>query len=196
MSVSVGALITTSTTLLILNQPVMAYTPDSDKLRECLYLISRVQEATVQQERFVTKATLQQDLKAKMKLTLRLVEKNYRLLDQINYASGFITPKDELVLASEAGYEAVDALQGAIDFVRDELGEEGPLSDAQRTFLVTSLQSCRENLFVFVKYMPQDKLEGARKRVEEENVLNRDEFDGEADAGVYNPVVLPWKNRS
>lgn len=29
-----------------------------------------------------------------------------------------------------------------------------------------------------------------------ENVLNRDEFDGDADAGVYNPVVLPWKNRS
>jgi hypothetical protein len=28
-----------------------------------------------------------------------------------------------------------------------------------------------------------------------ENVLNRDEFDGDADAGVYNPVVLPWKNR-
>ena len=28
-----------------------------------------------------------------------------------------------------------------------------------------------------------------------ENVLNRDEFDGDADAGVYNPVMLPWKNR-
>jgi hypothetical protein len=28
-----------------------------------------------------------------------------------------------------------------------------------------------------------------------ENVLNRDEFDGDADAGVFNPVVLPWKNR-
>ena len=28
-----------------------------------------------------------------------------------------------------------------------------------------------------------------------ENVANRDEFDGDSDAGVYNPVVLPWKNR-
>ena len=191
---SIGTLITTSA-LAILNEPAMAYTPDSDKLRECLYLISRVQEATVQQERFVMKATLQQDLKAKMKLTLRLVEKNYRLLDQINYASGFVNPKDELVMASEAGYEAVDALQGAIDFVRDDLGE-GPLLEAQRTFLVASMQSCRENLFVFLKYMPEDKLAGARKRVEEENVLNREEFDGDADAGVYNPVVLPWKNQS
>lgn len=173
----------------------MAYTPDADKLRESLYLISRVQEATVQQERFVNKATLQQDLKAKMKLTLKLVEKNYRLLDQINYASSFCQPKDDLVLASEAGYEAVDALQGAIDFVRNDLGD-GPLSESQRKFLTDSLQACRENLFVFLKYMPQDKLEAARKRVEEENVLNREEFDGDADAGVYNPVVLPWKTKS
>jgi hypothetical protein len=177
------------------SKPATAYTPDPDKLRESLYLMSRVQEATVQQERFVNKATLQQDLKVKMKLTLRLVEKNYRLLDQINYASSFVTPKDDLVLASEAGYEAVDALQGAIDFVSDDLGE-GPLSEAQRTFLTTAMQSCRENLFVFLKYMPQDKVMAARKRVEEENVLNRDEFDGDADAGVYNPVVLPWKVQS
>jgi hypothetical protein len=38
-------------------QPAVAYTPDSDPLRESLYLMSRVQEATVQQERFVNKAT-------------------------------------------------------------------------------------------------------------------------------------------
>lgn len=185
----------TTSVLPILTAPASAYTPDSDKLRESLYMISRVQEATFQQERFVTKATRQEDLKAKMKLTLKLVDKNYRLLDQINYASGFVSPKDELVTASEAGYEAVDALQGAIDFVRDDLGE-GPLSETQRSFLIASMQSCRENLFVFLKYMPQDKLIGAQKRVEEENVLNREEFDGDANAGVYNPVVLPWKNRS
>ena len=29
----------------------------------------------------------------------------------------------------------------------------------------------------------------------QENVANREEFDGDEDAGVYNPVVLPWKNR-
>lgn len=129
-----------------------------------------------------------------MKLTLKLVEKNYRLLDQINYCSAYVEPTDSLVEASEAGYEAVDALQGSIDFVRNDL-DNGPLTDAQRTFLITSMQSCRENLFVFLKYMPQEKLEAARFRVEDENVKNRDEFDGDADAGVYNPVVLPWKEK-
>jgi hypothetical protein len=127
-----------------------------------------------------------------MKLTLKLIEKNYRLLDQINYASAFVEPKDALVDASEAGYEAVDALQAAIDYVRNDLGT-GPMTDVQRSFLTCQLLSCRENLFKFVKYMPQDKLEAARLRVEDENVKNRDEFDGDADAGVYNPVVLPWK---
>jgi hypothetical protein len=175
-------------------QRANAYTPDPDKLRESLYLISRVQEATVQQERFVSKATRQEELQSKMKLTLKLVEKNYRLLDQINYASAFVEPKDGLVEASEAGYEAVDALQAAIDYVRNDLGV-GPMTDVQRTALTTSLRSCRENLFDFLKYMPKDKLEAARFRVEDENVKNRDEFDGDADAGVYNPVVLPWKEK-
>ena len=84
---------TTSTILLINNnniQPAIAYTPDANLLRESLYYISRVQEATVQQERFITKATKQDTLKSKMKLTLRLVEKNYKLLDQITYCAGIV----------------------------------------------------------------------------------------------------------
>jgi hypothetical protein len=56
-----------------------------------------------------------------------------------------------------------------------------------------SMQACRDDLFTFLKYMPPEKLEAARVRVEDENVKNRDEFDGDADAGVYNPVILPWK---
>ncbi|KAL3798249.1 hypothetical protein HJC23_000163 [Cyclotella cryptica] len=176
------------------SQPATAYTPDSDPLRESLYLMSRVQEATVQQERFVNRATSQDALKNKMKLTLRLVEKNYRLLDQITFASEYITPQDKVVDATAAGYEAAEALQNAIDYVNNEL-RTGPFEKGQKEYLAENLQECRERLFDFLSYMPQEKLEEARKRVEEENVLNRDEFDGDADAGVYNPVVLPWKNR-
>lgn len=192
---SLSLLVTTSSmAILIKPDPACAYTPDPDKLQESLYLISRVQEATVQQERFVSRAKMQEDLQKKMKLTLRLVEKNYRLLDQINYCSGFVEPKDAVVTATEAGYEAADILQGAIDFVKNDL-ETGPLTDKQRSFLMSSMQETRGNLFVFLKYMPQDKLQNARLRVEDENVKNRDEFDGDEDAGVYNPVVLPWKQK-
>ncbi|KAL7489746.1 hypothetical protein ACHAW6_015466 [Cyclotella cf. meneghiniana] len=176
------------------SQPSAAYTPDPDPLRESLYLVSRVQEATVQQERFVNRAATQDALKNKMKLTLRLVEKNYRLLDQITFASEYISPKDKVVDGTTAGYEAAEALQNAIDYVNNEL-KAGPFEVGQKEYLTENLQECRERLFDFLSYMPQTKLEEARKRVEEENVLNREEFDGDADAGVYNPVVLPWKNR-
>lgn len=71
----------------------------------------------------------------------------------------------------------------------------GGFEKGQKEYLTGNLSECRECLFDFFSYMPQDILEGARKRVEEENVANRDEFDGDDDAGVYNPVVLPWKNR-
>lgn len=94
-------------------QSCTAYEPDSDPLRESLYLISRVQEATVQQERFVRKSYNQQDLKNKMKLTLRLIEKNYKLVDQLTYCSGYL-PSEHLVEATEAGNEAAE-LQSVID---------------------------------------------------------------------------------
>ena len=177
--------------------PSHAYTPDPDKLQESLYFINRVQEATVQQERFVNKLGGTKELQTKLKLTLRLVDKNYKLLDQINFSSAYITPPEKLVEASEAGYEAVDALQSAIDFVRNEdnwLQPETPEACQERTvFLTKAMQDCREQLLMFTEYMPANKLRNARYRVEDENVKNRDEFDGDEDAGVYNPVNLPWK---
>jgi hypothetical protein len=176
------------------NMIAYAYTPDSDKLRESLYLISRVQEATVLQERYIQNKTPPIQ---KMKLTLRLVDKSYQLLDQITYVSNFI-PSEFIVGATSVGNEAVEELQEAIDFVYSFKNNEGDkMTLEQKEFLKESLTTTREKLFVFLDYLPQqDKLDQARARVEEENKLNIEEFDGDADAGVYNPVVLPWKNRS
>lgn len=188
---------------LVSSSPVasFAYTPDPDKLQESLYFISRVQEATVQQERFMNKLGGTTELRTKLKLTLRLVDKNYKLLDQINFSSAFVTPADKLVEASEAGYEAVDALTSAIEFVKKDenwvKGDPSDKSDAASkdrvTFLTEAMQTCREQLLVYTDYMPVEKLKNARYRVEDENISNREEFDGDDDAGVYNPVNLPWK---
>eukprot|EP00522_Entomoneis_paludosa_P012293 CAMPEP_0172452256 /NCGR_PEP_ID=MMETSP1065-20121228/9980_1 /TAXON_ID=265537 /ORGANISM="Amphiprora paludosa, Strain CCMP125" /LENGTH=130 /DNA_ID=CAMNT_0013204293 /DNA_START=346 /DNA_END=738 /DNA_ORIENTATION=+ len=128
-----------------------------------------------------------------MKLTLRLIEKNYRLVDQITFCSTFISP-EHLVEASAAGNEASQEMQDAIDFVRNDL-KPGPLEAEQKEFLISALRNSREELFAFLEYVPQDKLAEARARVEKENVDNREEFDGDGTEGVYNPVVLPWKNR-
>jgi len=171
-----------------------AYTPDSDPLRESLYLMSRVQEASVQQQRLIANGKLQEELKTKMTLSLRLVERSYRLVDQINFASRFISSdnSEDLVIAVAAGNEAADALQSAIDYVREDL-QSGPIGKDQKEFLTEAMIETREKLFVFLSYMPPQKLAEARIRVEEENVKNREEFDGDADAGVFNPVKLPWK---
>ena len=64
---------------------------------------------------------------------------------------------------------------------------------------IQSITTTREKLFDFVQYVPdQNKLLDARKRVEDENKLNVDEFDPDLanDAGIYNPIILPWKNRT
>ena len=178
-------------------QPALAYTPDSDKLRESLYLMSRVQESTVQLERLIKNSKTQDELKPKLKLKLKLVQASYRLQDQINNASQFVDPPDGLVAATEAGNIAVSSLQDAVVFVRDELPGTGPITTEQREFLNESLQNTRDALFTFLDYMPKEKLEAARKRVEVENVDNREEFDDDLaydkSAGIYNPVKLPWK---
>ncbi len=186
--------VTSTATTTLINQPRIsnAYDPDPDKLRESLYLISRVQEATVQQERLVNKNLSQEELKQKMKLSLRLVDRSYRLIDQINYTSQFVSPQTDIVQATEAGIEAVEALQSAIDYVNNDL-KVGVLQAEQKDYMIDALQTTRDQLFAYVKYMPQGKLEEARLRIEKENVDNRDEFDGPSDAGVYNPVKLPWK---
>lgn len=80
-------LVESSSTIVVVSpqSAALAYTPDIDQLRESLYLMSRVQDATVQQERYIDRALQQEILQRKMKLTLRLVGMNYRLLDQITY---------------------------------------------------------------------------------------------------------------
>lgn len=105
-----------------------------------------------------------------MKLTLRLVEKNYRLLDQITFASEYITPVEGVVDATTAGYEAAEALQNAIDYVNSDL-KSGDFEKGQKEYLTNNLTECRERLFDFMSFMPKAKLDDARKRVEEGEFL-------------------------
>ena len=73
-----------------------------------------------------------------MKLTLRLVDRSYRLLDQINYISKFI-PTEDIVLAVQVGNEAADSLQDAIDFVNQYDKGGDSMTVSQKEFLIDSL---------------------------------------------------------
>jgi hypothetical protein len=173
---------------------VNAYEPDPEPLKESLYMLSRIQEATCLQERYINKKL---PPLRKIKLTLRLVDRSYRILDQINYISKFMDAND-VVLATQLGNEAAESLQDSIDFVYAYQKDAGQMTLEQKEFLIASLTNTREKIFDFVDYLPdQTKVTEARKRVEEENKLNIDEFDPDLanDAGIYNPIELPWKNR-
>lgn len=195
------------------NNPLAAhaYTPDPDPLKESLYLLCRVQEATLLQERYIQR---KRPPIAKMKLTLRLVERSYRIQDQINFVSRYIPP-DNIIAATTAGNLAAESLQEAISFVygyaiangnnnnnnnnnSDNTSSEQPMTAEQRSFLLDSLQETRQQISEFVTYLDDPApLLAARTRVEDENRLNRDElFDSDlADetTGIYNPIELPWK---
>ena len=186
--------VTTATLPIGKPHSAFAYTPDPDPLQESLYLISRVQEATVLQERYINRKSppLQ-----KMKLTLRLVDRSYKLLDQVTLVSQYMNNED-LVAATQVGNEAADRLQEAIDFVYGFKQDASAVTPAQKDFVTSALRDTRNLLFDFVAYLPdQSKLLNARRRVEEENKLNVDEFDPDLanDAGIYDPIVLPWKDR-
>ena len=64
------------------------------------------------------------------------------------------------------GVEAAEAPKNAIDYVNADL-QTGDFRQGQKEFLTANLTDCRERLFDFLSYMPKDKLEGARERVEE-----------------------------
>ncbi|CAK9103247.1 unnamed protein product [Durusdinium trenchii] len=164
---------------------------DVDELEKALYLISRVQEATVQQERLVSTGKFKDVQRNSITMALNMMMDNYRLADQVVTAAGYVEPKENIVKASQVGNDAVEVLETAKEYFGQPLKVSG-LTDEQRKFIIEAMQACRTKLDNFLVYVPEDVLQKARKRVEDENELNRQEYAGE-DGGILNPVTLPWK---
>lgn len=172
-------------------QALVQRVESTNELENAIYLISRVQEATVQQERLVTTGKFKDVQRNSITMALNMMLDNYRLADQVVTASGYVEPKTNLMKASQVGNEAVDVLETAKEYFGQPLKVSG-LSDEQRKFIIQAMQACRSKLDSFLVYVPEDVLQKARKRIEDENELNRQEYVGE-DGGILNPVTLPWK---
>mmetsp|Transcript_102159 Transcript_102159/g.288551 ORF Transcript_102159/g.288551 Transcript_102159/m.288551 type:complete len:286 (-) Transcript_102159:95-952(-) len=164
---------------------------EREKLQEALYLISRVQEATVQEERLVTTGKFKDVQRNNIRMALNMMVDNYRLNDQLVTAAKFVEPKTSLVQASQLGSDAVEALQTAQEYFAADL-KVNKLSDDQRKFLQAAMSTTRSKLESFISYMPTNEVAAARRRVEDENEKNAKEFAGELGA-MINPVTLPWK---
>lgn len=168
---------------------------DPRKLQESLYWISRVQEATAQEERLVSTGKFKDMQRNNIKMALNMMLENYRLADNIVVASGYVTPQDSVIRASQAGGEAVEVLQTAQEYFAKELKVTG-LTEEQRKFIVDAMKATRAKLDGFLNYMPAEAVQAARKQVEDENALNIKEYVGESSGGIINPIVLPWKQQA
>eukprot|EP00439_Symbiodinium_sp_Y106_P009128 s4901_g1.t1 len=114
---------------------------DVNELDEAIYLISRVQEATVQQERLVTTGKFKDVQRNSITMALNMMLDNYKLADQVVAASGYVEPKASIMQASQVGNEAVDALETAKEYFGTPLKVSG-LSEEQRKFLKQAMQAC------------------------------------------------------
>jgi len=164
-----------------------------NELQEALYLISRVQEATVQQERLVSTGKFKDMQRNSIKMALNMMLNNYKLGDQIVVASAYASPADNVFKASQAGKEAIDVLETAQEYFAKELKVSG-LTDTQRSFIVDAMTATRTKLDNFLKFMPAETVQAARKQVEDENDANIKEYASEDGSPVINPVKLPWKS--
>jgi hypothetical protein len=162
-----------------------------DELQQALYLISRVQEATVQQERLVTTGKFKDMQRNSIKMALNMMLDNYKLGDQIVVASAY-AGTDKALSASQAGNEAIDVLETAKEYFSKELKVSG-LTDVQRTFIVDAMSTTRNKLDSFLTYMPEDTVAAARKQVEDENDANMREYKSPDGTTIMNPVKLPWQ---
>jgi len=175
-----------------MSMPAPKIAADPNKLEDAIYYISRVQEATVQQERLVSTGQFKDVQRNNIKMAINMMLDNYRLGDQIVTAAGFVEPKTKVMQASAAGNEAIDVLETAKEYFGKDL-KVAALTDDQRKFIVTAMGATREKLNNFLVYLPKDSVQAARKRVESENAENLKEYVG-SDGRILNPVELPWKS--
>jgi len=172
---------------------VIAPDMDTDKLQEAIYMMSRVQEATVQEERLVASGKFKDMQRNSIKMALNMMIDNYRLGDQVIAASPWVEPKTQVVEASQYGNDAVELLQTAKEYFATDL-KVSKLTNDQRVFLTTAMATTREKLDKFLTYLPADKIRAARKRVEDENAKNLKEYIGpDGQTTMINPVKLPWQ---
>lgn len=178
-------------------KPLKKINSEDEKLQEALILISRVQEATAQEERLVTTGKFKDLQRNSIKMALNMMLDNYQLNDQIVLASGWASSSD-VQKCKQSGDEAVETLQTVLEYFSKDL-KVNTLSDQQRKFMQDAMKSCRTKLETFLTYMPPDKVKAARKVIEDENEVVIREYkefkakDGDMDNAIINPVREPWK---
>jgi hypothetical protein len=165
---------------LLIHNPTIASAANAPSLNSCLYTIARVREATVLESRLVTTGKFQDVQRANVKLAIQFLLDNYRLYDTIVAASAYLEDPAKRNSASLTGQTAVQDLQTIMEYYDASTVANlkvNSMSDERERIVLQGLGSARNNLDLFVSYFPKDQVDIVRRQVQEENDLNRQEWD-------------------
>ncbi|KAL7536717.1 hypothetical protein ACHAXR_007358 [Thalassiosira sp. AJA248-18] len=191
-----NAIATTAAATTLLGSPLVALaeeeaspSPSSKKkpLPEYIYNILRVREATEQETRLISTGKFKDVQRANVKLAVKFILNNYGLSDSVIAASSYLKGNDR-VQASGAGQSAVQSLYTIVEYF-DSSDVENIKVDSlagKEAIVNNGLKSVRRDLDDFLSYFPADVVEGAKKKILEENELNFKEFDPSL-GSILNP---------
>lgn len=157
-------------------------------LLNSLYLIRRVQEATVQEERLLKSGKYKDLQRSNVKLAATMMLRNYQLEDCIITASR-AAGLGKVQQASESGRNAIDALNQINEYFDSSENslKVNTITAEKQQFVLKALNTARDNLDNFLGYMPPEVVAKATQIVQEENDLNAAEYKVTG-AGYLNPA--------
>lgn len=150
-------------------------------LEDSLYLILRVREATQQETRLITTGKFKDIQRANVKLAVSMMVTNYRLSDNINTAAAYL-PTGNSMKAINTGQAAVQNLQTILEYfdtsdVQNLKVNEASMSGEKQALVLKGLESAKTNLDAFISFFPIELVDSIKQRIQNENELNRKEFD-------------------
>ncbi|EJK64619.1 hypothetical protein THAOC_14628 [Thalassiosira oceanica] len=147
-------------------------------MRDCLYNVLRVREATEQESRLISTGKFKDSARQNVKLAVKFIINNYNLSDSIIAGSSYLKGNDR-VDASGVGQSAVQSLLTIVEYF-DAAGVENIKVDSlagKEKIVIEGLKSVRRDLDEFLDYFPKDDVDAVKARILSENELNYREFD-------------------
>jgi len=153
-------------------------------LQEELVGILRVQESCSQQTRLVKTGKFKELQRLNVKRAIRMMIDNSDMQSRFARATVYVDRAD-VPTATEAGNTAVEALTQIIEYFPQDL-VANDLSPEQKKFVITALSTTSTNIDRFVALLPPEKVAAARAQIEQENDLNKKEYEQFNDDAIVN----------
>jgi len=154
-------------------------------LRPDLVEILRVKESCGQETRLINTGKYRDLQRLSVKRAIGMMIDNSDLQSRFVSASSY-AELSELQTAVEYGNTAVESLVQILEYFPDKLTANN-LSPEQKTFVLAALSSASKNIDSFLTLMPATEVIAAAKQIEEENALNKKEYEEFVKEEYANP---------